>query len=117
VNEDYTLEVYRNDGTTVDNDDLSSGEKEVLAYSFITALNLSSPDPAPFVMDTPFGHLDATHRDRLLDSLPELDVQVILLATDRDLPDEERERIQDVVADEFVIRRNQQEAFSHIERR
>lgn len=117
VNPDYTLEVYRNDGTTVDNDDLSSGEKEVLAYSFITALNLSSPDPAPFVMDTPFGHLDATHRDRLLDSLPELDVQVILLATDRDLPDEERERIRDVVADEFVIRRNQQEAFSHIERR
>jgi DNA sulfur modification protein DndD len=117
VNEDYTLEVYRKDGTTIDNDDLSSGEKEVLAYSFITALNLSSPDPAPFVMDTPFGHLDATHRDRLLDSLPELDVQVILLATDRDLPDEERERIQDVVADEFVIRRNQQDAYSHIERR
>jgi DNA sulfur modification protein DndD len=117
VNEDYTLEVYRNDGTTVDNDDLSSGEKEVLAYSFITALNLSSPDPAPFVMDTPFGHLDTTHRDRLLDSLPELDVQVILLATDRDLPDEERERIQDVVADEFEIQRDQQEAYSYIERR
>ena len=117
VNPDYTLEVYRNDGTTVDNDDLSSGEKEVLAYSFITALNLSSPDPAPFVMDTPFGHLDTTHRDRLLDSLPELDVQVILLATDRDLPDEERERIQDVVADEFEIQRDQQEAYSYIERR
>jgi len=117
VNLDYTLEVYRNDGTTVDNDDLSSGEKEVLAYSFITALNLSSPDPAPFVMDTPFGHLDTTHRDRLLDSLPELDVQVILLATDRDLPDEERERIQDVVADEFEIQRDQQEAYSYIERR
>lgn len=117
VNEDYTLEVYRNDGTTVDNDDLSSGEKEVLAYSFITALNLSSPDPAPFVMDTPFGHLDTTHRDRLLDSLPELDVQVILLATDRDLPDEERERIHDVVADEFEIQRDQQEAYSYIERR
>lgn len=117
VNPDYTLEVYRNDGTTVDNDDLSSGEKEVLAYSFITALNLSSPDPAPFVMDTPFGHLDTTHRDRLLDSLPELDVQVILLATDRDLPDEERERIQDVVADEFEIQRDQQKAYSYIERR
>jgi DNA sulfur modification protein DndD len=117
VNPDYTLEVYRNDGTTVDNDDLSSGEKEVLAYSFITALNLSSPDPAPFVMDTPFGHLDTTHRDRLLDSLPELDVQVILLATDRDLPAKERERIQDAVADEFEIQRDQQEAYSYIERR
>jgi DNA sulfur modification protein DndD len=117
VNDDYTLEVYRNDGTSVDNDDLSSGEKEVLAYSFITALNLSSTDPAPFVMDTPFGHLDTTHRDRLLQSLPELETQVILLATDRDLPDEEQERIQEFVADEFVIRRNQEEAYSTIEER
>jgi DNA sulfur modification protein DndD len=117
VNDDYTLEVYRNDGTSVNNDDLSSGEKEVLAYSFITALNLSSTDPAPFVMDTPFGHLDTTHRDRLLESLPELETQVILLATDRDLPDEEQERIQEFVADEFKIRRNQKEAYSFIAER
>lgn len=66
VKDDYTLEVYRHDGTTVENDKLSAGEKEVLAYSFITALNLSSPNPAPFAMDTPFGHLDSEHRDRLL---------------------------------------------------
>lgn len=87
----------------------------MLAYSFITALNLSSPNPAPFVMDTPFGHLDSKHRDRLLQSLPRLDVQVFLLATDRDLPDHERDRIEHFIADEFVIERNQQEALSTIE--
>jgi DNA sulfur modification protein DndD len=115
VNKDYSLSVYRHDGSVVENDRLSAGEKEVLAYSFITALNLSSPNPAPFVMDTPFGHLDSEHRDRLLQSLPRLDVQVFLLATDRDLPDHERDRIDHFIADEFVIERNQQEARSTIE--
>lgn len=115
VNDDYTLKVYRHDGTVVENEKLSAGEKEVLAYSFITALNLSSVTPAPFVMDTPFGHLDSEHRDRLLQSLPRLDVQVFLLATDRDLPEHERDRIQPYLADEFVIERNQHEARSTIE--
>jgi len=115
VKDDYTLEVYRHDGTTVENAKLSAGEKEVLAYSFITALNLSSPNPAPFVMDTPFGHLDSQHRDRLLQSLHQLDVQVFLLATDRDLPPSEREQLQNHIADEFVIRRDQDKACSFIE--
>ena len=117
VKDDYTLEVYRHDGTTVENEKLSAGEKEVLAYSFITALNLSSPNPAPFVMDTPFGHLDSRHRDRLLQSLHQLDVQVFLLATDRDLPPAERERLQNHIVDEFVIRRDQDAARSYIEAR
>lgn len=115
VKQDYTLEVYRHDTTTVPNDKLSPGEKEVLAYSFITALNLSSVNPAPFVMDTPFGHLDSTHRDRLLQSLPQLDVQVFLLATDRDLPPNERDRIKPYLSDEFVIERDQTQARSTIE--
>lgn len=91
VKENYALEVIRRDGTVIQNEKLSSGEKEVVAYSFITALNLSSVDPAPFVMDTPFGHLDSGHRRGLLQSLPKLQVQVFLLATDRDLPAAERD--------------------------
>lgn len=114
VKEDYTLQVYRHDNTTVENEQLSAGEKEVLAYSFITALNLSSINPAPFVMDTPFGHLDAGHRRGLLDSLPRLGVQVFLLATDRDLPEDERGRIQHCIAQEFVLDRDQQRALSRI---
>ncbi len=114
VKDDYTLEVYRHDDTVVENKKLSAGEKEVLAYSFITSLNLSSPSPAPFVMDTPFGHLDFSHRDGLLQSLPNLPVQVFLLATDRDLPQQERDQVQVFIVQEFDIERNQQEARSTI---
>ncbi|MBL6991872.1 MAG: hypothetical protein ISR65_18965 [Bacteriovoracaceae bacterium] len=115
VKEDYTLEVIRRDGTSVDNTKLSSGEKEVLAYSFITALNRSSITPVPFVMDTPFGHLDSTHREKLLKNLPSLNVQVFLLATDRDLPANERDKIDDFLAGEFEIKRDQAAARSYIE--
>lgn len=114
VRDDYTLEVYRHDSSTVDNSQLSAGEREVLAYSFITALNLSSPTPAPFVMDTPFGHLDSVHRDGLLKSLPMLQVQVFLLATDRDLPPAERGTIIPYIADEFEIKRDQFKKVSYI---
>jgi len=114
VRGDYTLEVYRHDASTVDNAQLSAGEREVLAYSFITALNLSSPTPAPFVMDTPFGHLDSIHREGLLKSLPMLQVQVFLLATDRDLPPAERHTIMPYIADEYEIKRDQLKKISYI---
>lgn len=114
VNDDYTLTVYRRDGSLVENEKLSAGEKEVLAYSFITALNLSSLNPAPFVMDTPFGHLDSGHREGLLKSLPQLPVQVFLLATDRDLPNDERDKVQYAIAQEFEIRRDQRDVVSRI---
>lgn len=115
VNDDYTLEVYRKDGSKVENKQLSAGEKEVLAFSFITSLNLSSPNPAPFLMDTPFGHLDSSHRDGLLKSLPNLPVQIFLLATDRDLPDEEKEKMRENILQEFVIKRDQRTSKSLIE--
>jgi len=115
VKPDYTLEIVRKDGTVVENAKLSAGEKEVVAYSFITALNLSSRDPAPFVMDTPFGHLDSGHRSGLLRSLPRLEVQAIVLATDRDLPAHERDAIDGSICKEFTLRRDQDRAISSIE--
>jgi len=115
VNADYTLEIVRKDSTVVEHTKLSAGEKEVLAYSFITALNLSSVDPAPFVMDTPFGHLDSGHRKGLLNSLPKLEVQAILLATDRDLPPAERDSIDGSISKEFTLKRDQRKALTTVE--
>ncbi len=115
VNHDYSLEVVRKDDSVVENTKLSAGEKEVVAYSFITALNLSSVNPAPFVMDTPFGHLDSGHRAGLLRSLPKLKVQAILLATDRDLPAGERDAIDGSIAKEFTLVRDQRQAITTIE--
>lgn len=115
IRDGYAIQVLLRDGSTIENSQLSAGEKEVVAYSFITALNLASRNPAPFVMDTPFGHLDSKHRNGLLASLPELDVQVILLATDRDLPPDQRDVFDSHIAKEFNLIRNQNTSVTTIE--
>ncbi len=114
IREGYTVQVLLRDGSTIENTELSAGEKEVVAYSFMTALNLASRNPAPFVMDTPFGHLDKKHRDGLLDSLPKLGVQVVLLATDRDLPHEQRDAFDSAIIKEFNLIRDQNLSITNI---
>jgi DNA sulfur modification protein DndD len=57
----------------------SAGAEQVVALSLIGALNRSSVREGPLVMDTPFGRLDTEHRKRILEFLPSLSPQVILL--------------------------------------
>ena len=87
--EDFAPCVVTHSGQMMKRNELSAGEKEVVAFSFIAGLNQSTQTNAPLVMDTPFGHLDVRHRNGLLEALPKLPCQVILLATDRDLPEDE----------------------------
>ena len=94
--------------------DLSAGEKEILAFSFIAGLNQSTETNAPLIMDTPFGHLDVQHRNGLLDALPKLPCQVILLATDRDLPQEELPNLSYCLGGRFDIMRDPIEEKSYI---
>lgn len=107
--DDYALRIITKAENQIEPDKLSAGEKEVLAFSFIAGLNLASENPAPLVMDTPFGHLDVQHRDGLLQALPSLPNQVILLATDRDFPKDERKRMERNIAGEFELYRIQNE--------
>jgi len=86
---------------------LSAGEKEVVAFSFIAGLNQSTQTNAPLVMDTPFGHLDVGHRNGLLDALPKLPCQVILLATDRDLPEADLPNLDYCLGGRFDIIRDE----------
>jgi len=87
--EDFAPCIVTHSGQMMKRNELSAGEKEVVAFSFIAGLNQSTQTNAPLVMDTPFGHLDVSHRNGLLEALPKLPCQVVLLATDRDLPEEE----------------------------
>ncbi|MDJ0575266.1 MAG: hypothetical protein QNJ65_08880 [Xenococcaceae cyanobacterium MO_234.B1] len=80
-------------------------EKEALVFTFIAELNLASGKAAPLMMDTPFGKLDKIHQENIVKSLPNIDSQVILLATDRDLPDHLLQQLKPNVAQIHKIRR------------
>lgn len=105
IQSDYTLGIKNARGEILDPETLSAGEKEALAFAFIAGLNLASGTAAPLVMDTPFGHLDAEHQRNLIDSLPEIPSQVIVLATDRDLPEHLLEGLRPHVAEIFKLNR------------
>ncbi|PSP32678.1 MAG: chromosome segregation protein SMC [Cyanobacteria bacterium QS_8_48_54] len=105
IKDNYTLEITTVSGDVLNPETLSAGEKEALAFAFIAGLNLASGRAAPLIMDTPFGHLDTGHQKNLVNSLPDLPSQVVVLATDRDFPDDLLQGIRDDVAEIFHIRR------------
>lgn len=105
IKPDYSLGLKNVAGDVLNPETLSAGEKEALAFSFITGLNLASGTAAPFVMDTPFGHLDVAHQENLVASLPDLPSQVIVLATDRDFPHNLLKNIRSEVAEILEIQR------------
>ena len=105
IKDNYTLEITTVSGEVLKPETLSAGEKEALAFAFIAGLNLASGRAAPLIMDTPFGHLDTGHQKNLVNSLPDLPSQVVVLATDRDFPDDLLQGIRDDVAEIFHIRR------------
>ncbi|NER01702.1 MAG: AAA family ATPase [Okeania sp. SIO3C4] len=105
IQTDYTLGVKNAVGKIIDPETLSAGEKEALAFAFITGLNLASGTAAPLIMDTPFGHLDTKHQKNLITSLPEIPSQVIVLATDRDFPPDLLNIVQPHIAGTLNIRR------------
>lgn len=55
-------------------------------------------------MDTPFGKLDGIHQENIVKSLPQIPSQVILLATDRDLPDHLLNQIKPNIAQIHTIK-------------
>lgn len=105
IKNNYTLGVRTVTGDILNPEILSPGEKEALAFAFITGLNLASNTAAPLVMDTPFGHLDTAHQKNIVKSLGQMSSQVILLATDRDFPDTLLKEIQPYLAETHYIRR------------
>jgi DNA sulfur modification protein DndD len=105
IRNNYTLGVRTLTGDLLNPEVLSAGEKEALAFSFITGLNLASNTAAPLMMDTPFGHLDIAHQKNIVKSLGQIPSQVILLATDRDFPDSLLQELQPYLAEIHHIRR------------
>lgn len=83
INDNYGLTILYQDGTEVLN--RSSGYEHVVALSLIAALQRCSPMSGPIITDSPFGRLDATHKRHVLQALPEITDQVLLLVHDDEL--------------------------------
>ncbi len=81
IDEDYNLFVKRIFTKYNALKQISYGERQMLSLSLILALAIVSGDQAPFVMDTPMGNLDGVHRQHLLENIPNIVDQLVLLVT------------------------------------
>lgn len=83
INENYGLTILDAKGRSVQ--ERSAGAEQIVALSLIDGLNRAGRRGGPIVMDTPFGRLDWLHRANVLEYLPEMAEQVILLVHEGEL--------------------------------
>jgi len=85
INENFGLSIVTELNSRLDKSEWrSSGEEQLVALSLMGALNKGAQIVAPVMMDTPFSRLDLKHGERVLNFIPSLSEQVILLVTDRE---------------------------------
>ena len=95
VNREYELDFYNWNNVKI-NQDISQGQRQVVALSFITSLaKLASKDEEinfPLFMDTPFGRMSGNNRDNIIKNIPNLTSQWVPLLTDTELSKVEEEK-------------------------
>jgi DNA sulfur modification protein DndD len=78
IHDNYGLSIVHKSGRLVPG--RSSGFEHIVALSLIGALHKNAPLRGPIIMDSPFGRLDPTHKQNIVQQLPEMAEQSILLA-------------------------------------
>lgn len=84
INDSYGLTIIHENGSDIPV--RSAGAEHVVALSLVGALQNNAPLRGPIIIDSPFGRLDGGHRARIVEALPDMASQVILLVYEEELP-------------------------------
>lgn len=99
INDKFELEIIGGDGIEI-TQDISQGQRQIVALSFITALaQVATGDNMtitfPLFMDSPFNRISGVNRDQLISNIPNLTSQWVLLLTDTELTTSEERVFKD----------------------
>lgn len=95
---------YGRNGEQIDNQRLSSGEKQLLVIAMLWALGICSKSQFPLIIDTPLARLDSQHRISLIENyFPKASEQVIILSTDQEIIGDDYERLKQHVGKEYTL--------------
>jgi DNA sulfur modification protein DndD len=82
----YSVQLSGPGGRPLEPNEMSAGERQLLAVSLLWGLAQAAGQPLPMVIDTPLGRLDGSHRSHLLERyFPHASHQVIMLSTDTEV--------------------------------
>ncbi len=104
INENYNISVIDKRGNEAIGS-LSAGERQVLALSFMSALNIVSGFDTPLIIDTPLGRISKEPRENIASILPGYlkNKQVLLLVTETEYSEGVRKRLKKAVGKEYRI--------------
>jgi DNA sulfur modification protein DndD len=114
IADDFTFGIRAADGSCPDMDNISEGEKQVVAFCFVMGLNRYARTQAPVMIDTPMARLDKVHRVNMANALRDIGQQTVLFVTDMDLEAGVGEIFADFVDREFEILHDQETLSSTI---
>ena len=100
----YELKIYDKKGYEINSENLSAGERQLLAVAILWGLTKASTNVAPTIIDTPLGRLDSTHRANIVEQyFPQASQQVILLSTDEEINERYLKKINPYLSRSYLV--------------
>lgn len=100
----FFIELYDKEDNKLSPNNLSAGERQLLATSILWALAEATGRPLPVVIDTPLGRLDSSHRKNLVEKyFPKASHQVILLSTDEEIDKKLLEILEPEISHKYLL--------------
>lgn len=98
------LRYVNENGTDVQKEKLSAGEKQLMVISILWALAICSKRKLPVIIDTPLSRLDSSHRISLVTNyFPNASEQTVILSTDTEITPEYYTMLKPFIEDEFYL--------------
>jgi DNA sulfur modification protein DndD len=102
--ETMAISLRTSEGCELVTQQLSAGERQLLAVAMLWGLARATGRPVPVVIDTPLGRLDGEHRKTLVERyFPDAGHQVILLSTDTEVDAKFSDLLDSSVAHRYLI--------------
>lgn len=106
-NDGLKISLFDADGNITPKESLSMGEKQIYISSLVKAILSLAVQDFPIFIDTPLGRLDHEHINNfLVRYYPNLASQVVLMATNNEIPPSRFKLIKDYVANAYLLESN-----------
>lgn len=102
IDEDYNYDVISREGESW-KFFLSNAQRKLLAFSFVAGLRKVAEEEAPFVLDSPLGIVDTTHRKNYANTVPSVASQLIMLITSSEETNEISDRISEKIGAHWKV--------------